>query len=173
MMNLQSVLLYTYRKTTTIGRRILAVATRGTLAAVVLVGALSLTLSCGGGGGGGSNTPAPTPAPVIISFVAAKSPITAGTSTTLPAPKRPSMVPRFQSTFTINSLTRQVPPFTGTIPALADGPVGRGSFEPKLDASPSLWLAPWSGFHPVRPFRIHKEDRPCCVNCSLCFCSQV
>ena len=48
----------------------------------LVVGFLNL-IGCGGGGGGG--TPALPPAPVITSFAVAKSPLTAGTSTTLTA----------------------------------------------------------------------------------------
>jgi formylglycine-generating enzyme required for sulfatase activity len=46
--------------------------------------ALGLSLACSGGGGGGGSTP-PAGTPSITSFTAAKSPITAGDSTTLTA----------------------------------------------------------------------------------------
>ncbi|WP_291270410.1 beta-propeller fold lactonase family protein [Geothrix sp.] len=58
---------------------------REALVAIALGGlGTLLQIACGGGGGGGGTTVVPPPpAPTITSFAAAKSPITAGASTTL------------------------------------------------------------------------------------------
>lgn len=58
---------------------------RGLLQALVTGASLLVLLACGGGGGGTATPPAPPSAPVISSFTAARTPITAGTSTTLTA----------------------------------------------------------------------------------------